>query len=146
MRRFVFGMEKLLGLRAYEEQRARNSLTAVNARCESIEDQIVHLQQERMAFLSHFQTGMVDVGGYLAASRYRDALLGRISGLRDQLAAARKEREQAIENYRYHRRRYSALQLVRERRFGSWRRDYIRSEGKQLDDITHAQRGTGIRI
>ena len=142
MRHFVFGMEKLLRFRDHEERRARNTLAAANARCLRIEDQIVHLRSERTFGVVSTAVGMIDMSGYLAGVTYTDALEVQIDELQTQLKEAQGTRDEAAGKYRYYRRRASALQLLRQRRFEDWRRDYRRYETKLLDDISQARRNT----
>jgi flagellar export protein FliJ len=138
MRRFNFRLERILGFRRSltESEKARFAVK-VNALvgCEEQAGRLRGIRNQTLvARMRAFQIGLT---AREAANLHEhivrigeaiDHADGDVDKARDQVDKARVK---LVERKRDQR----AIELLRERRFQTWMRDYYRDEGKVLDDI-----------
>jgi flagellar FliJ protein len=142
MKRFRFGLQKILELREHAEKEAEIELGKAVGALTMIERRIASVAEERHgAAAQRFAAGnglaeMQNYERYITRlDRTRDKLL--IDAARAELVVAEKR-----DIYREAARNRKALDKIRERRQGEYRKFALAEENKELDDVAARMKRT----
>ncbi len=138
MSKFVFALEPLLRARRVEEESAQRAVADIQRERYALEDRIRRKQQAITIGKSeqqNFLTGVLDMtmlrghaGSTLRLMRDAQRIVLELAGLHKRLEMARdKLREDT--------RRRRVVELLRERRFASWKRTQEKIERDSLDEL-----------
>lgn len=138
MSKFVFALEPLLRARRAEEESAQRSVAEIQRERYALEDRIRRKQQAITIGKSEQQdclTGVLDMsilrshaGSTLRLMRDAQRIVLELAGLHKRLEVARdKLREDT--------RRRRVVELLRERRYASWKRTQEKIERDSLDEL-----------
>ncbi len=138
-RRFVFGLQTVLELRAIREQQQRRRFAQALAGLAGIEQRIAGLRRQRIAEQQALgddqRAGRGDAASWLARR-------GWIAQLDRQIAAWQARRQQAAEIVEQQRRLWQqkrnelrALQRLRDRRFAAWRKSQQKRTQREHDEL-----------
>ncbi|GHV77058.1 hypothetical protein AGMMS49942_18790 [Spirochaetia bacterium] len=142
MKRFKFGLRKVLELREHAEKEAEIELGKAVGALTLLERHIAQVAEERSgAAAKRFapENGLADMQSYeryiLRLDRTRDTLL--MDAAKAELVVAEKR-----DIYMEAARDRKALDKVRERRQGEYRKFALAEENKELDDVAARMRRT----
>ena len=138
MSKFVFALEPLLRARRVEEESAQRAVADIQRERYALEDRIRRKQQAitiGKGEQQHCLTGVLDMtilrghaGSTLRLMRDAQRIVLELAGLHKRLEVARdKLREDT--------RRRRVVELLRERRFASWKRTQEKIERDSLDEL-----------
>lgn len=146
---FTFKLEPVLKARLAEEQQKQIAVAEMERKRMQIEQSIRRRQQLLAASKSELKsalTGQVntrDLAGTAASSMrlmgQAQKLVLELAAVHQHLGAARTELIEAT-------RRRRAVELLRERRLGEWKREQNRIENAFLDEIAARHSRVGLRI
>lgn len=138
MKRFTFKLDTMLELRKQEEEKVKLELAEKNREIIALQEQLNHAYQslkELQALEKERRSGSEPVMEmrYSVAYRYKlknDILTtGRsIDDLRAESNAIQQRLVEAIKRRR-------ALEVIRERRYSAWKKNYLHEEQKFIDDV-----------
>ena len=138
MRRFRFGLDKLLGVRRARLREAQGRYGAAVAEVAAIEREIARMQQSReehKRLLAAMGTGVLRRNEAMATRLYLDRTWLAILRAREACRRAEERSEAVRAELVEARRGVRVLELLRERRLAAWRRQAEREETAELDDI-----------
>lgn len=149
MARFVFGLQAALDQREREERdrqlvvaQLQREATALEERIRALQGEIVREKEElRRALVAERGGTRVDLGaarrqGAASLAKIRQAQQGAIelAGVLRRLDSARLDLLEAA-------RRRKAVELLRDRRYDEWKRDQMRREAAEVDEIAVMRAG-----
>ena len=138
-RRFVFPLQTVLELRALREQQQRRRFAQALAALAHIERRIAELRRRRRSeqrSLAEDQwAGRGDAGSWLRRRGWIAQLAQQITTLEAQRTQAAEAVEQQRRIWQQKRNELRALQRLRERRYASWRKDRLKHEQGELDEL-----------
>ncbi|GHV74662.1 hypothetical protein AGMMS49940_19640 [Spirochaetia bacterium] len=144
MKRFRFGLQKILELREHAEKEAEIELGKAVGALTLIEQRIVQVAADRSeAAAQRFApgNGLAEIQSYeryiLRLDHTRDTLL--MDAARAELVVAEK-RDIYLEAARDRK----ALDKIKERRQGEYRKLFLADENKELDDVAARMRRTRV--
>jgi flagellar FliJ protein len=142
MKRFRFGLQKILELREHAEKEAEIELGKAVGALNLIERHIAQVAEERSgAAAKRFApgNGLAEIQSYeryiLRLDRTRDTLL--MDAAKAELVVAEKR-----DIYREAARERKVLDKIKERRQGEYRKFALAEENKELDDVAARMRRT----
>jgi flagellar FliJ protein len=141
MKRFRFGLQKVLELREYAEEEAKIELGRAVSALNLIEQRIAALAEERaLAAQERFAPSrtFTEIQSY---ERY----IYRLDRTRDKLlmdaARAELEVEEKRDIYLETSRERKVLDKIKDRRSGEYRKFALKEENKELDEVAARMRG-----
>ncbi|MDR2602644.1 MAG: flagellar export protein FliJ [Spirochaetaceae bacterium] len=137
MKKFVFNLEKILQLREWNEKEARNRLVEAAGVLSDIENKILKNMEER-EFASAENFGQTSVESFTAYNYYLLRLQKEKESLIKEKEAAEIKVEEERENWRNRNSEKSALESLKKRRFEEYKKNVIKEEEKELNDIRPA--------
>lgn len=137
MRQYQFRLERLLSIRKYRELEWELKLATVTGECVRLEGEIAELDRARRTTLATRFAGRGLDMNYLAASElYMRRIDARTtSDLRD-LETKERERDEVRESYLTASRERKVLDRLKERRAVAYRREKLKEETFQVDDMS----------
>lgn len=130
-------MEKILQLREWNEKEARNRLVEAAGVLSDIENKILKNMEER-EFASAENFGQTSVESFTAYNYYLLRLQKEKESLIKEKEAAEIKVEEERENWRNRNSEKSALESLKKRRFEEYKKNVIKEEEKELNDIRPA--------
>jgi flagellar FliJ protein len=137
LKKFVFNLEKILQLREWNEKEARNRLVEAAGVLSDIENKILKNMEER-EFASAENFGQTSVESFTAYNYYLLRLQKEKESLIKEKEAAEIKVEEERENWRNRNSEKSALESLKKRRFEEYKKNVIKEEEKELNDIRPA--------
>ncbi len=136
MARFVFALQKLLDVRAWEEKQAEHALAAKTGECTACEADIRGLFERRHdVFL---RRGGLDLGVLAAHDAFRAKVGADIERKQRELARLTVEREDLLRVYVDKRRRRDVLTKLFDRQAAAFKREQAKREALNWDDLNTA--------
>ena len=135
MRRFTFGLQRVLELREYAEKNAKIELGKAVGALTLIEQRIASMAEDRrQAAAERFAPG----NGFAEIQDYERYIL-RLDQIRDKLLMDAAKAELVVAEkrdlYQEAARERKALDKIRERRRGEYRKFALAEENRELDDV-----------
>lgn len=144
MRRFSFRLQSILDLRGKQADQLRLELGVIAQRCGQLQRDIDDRLERRRLLLRDSLAGGIDLVARSTVTSYAERLLQEAGHLRDELARAEQEREQAAAAYRAARQKAEVLERLRDKRAADHRESELRREQRQMDDIAQHRAGQAI--
>jgi flagellar FliJ protein len=143
MKRFIFGLEKVLELREYRERIAKAKMAEKAGKCTILElDLEENARKSVDAGRDRFRKGG-NVSDYLAGEHYAVRLVAERERLMRTLAMAEAEREQARLSYVEASKGKEIITKLKEREEADYYKAAAREETKTMDDIAAMARAHG---
>jgi len=138
-KRFRFGLQKILDLRAWEEDKAEHALAAKTGQCAACETALKDLFRRRHeTFLGRSGTGVLDLTVLGAHDAFRRRLGAEIEKKEEELARLTVERGELMKVYLEARRRRDVLTKLSEKQAAAFRAAEAKRETLRLDDLNTA--------
>lgn len=143
MKKFKFNLASLQVVRGWQEQKARQSLSTVNARVRQAEEALQQLAHERDAAFADWS--LEPNRRFTAQERLGvDARVAHIDGLaaqrKKELAAAQDARAKAMSELAKASRELKVVENLREKRFQEHNAELERMEAAEIEDVFNARR------
>jgi flagellar FliJ protein len=136
MHKFTFRLQSLLDIRAHQEDQRRMELGGVVSRKAQVEEELRKRDESRRTLLRE-SYGVADTS-YIhlrqQQANYAQRLEVEMHLLKDEIARLESERLEAVDRYKEARKRASALEKLRDRRYQSYHMLNKREEQSRLDD------------
>lgn len=146
MKRFLFGLEKILELREYHERIAKATMAEKAGKCAILElDLEENARKSITAGRERFRKGG-NVSDYLAGEHYAVRLFAERERLIKVLAMAELEREQARLAYIEASKSKKLITKLKEREEADYYKAAAREEIKTMDDIAAMARAHGTAV
>lgn len=146
MKRFIFGLEKILELREYRERIAKAVLAEKSGKCTILEMELeANARRTMAAGRDRFRKGG-NVSDYLAGEHYVVRLSAERERLMKSLAMAESEREQARLEYIETSKSKELIVKLKEREEADYYKAAAREEIKTVDDIATIARAHGLAV
>lgn len=146
MKRFSFGLEKILELREYRERIAKATMAEKAGKCTILE---MHLEENANKSITagreRFRKGG-NTSDYLAGEHYAVRLVMERERLMKTLAMAEVEREQARLSYIEASKSKELITKLKEREEAEYYKAAAREETKTMDDIAAMARAHGPAV
>jgi flagellar FliJ protein len=143
MKRFLFGLEKILELREYRERIAKATMAEKAGKCKILELDLEGNARKSMgAAQERFRRGG-NVSDFLAGEHYSLRLVVERERLMKALALAEVEREQARLAYIEASKSKELISKLKEREEAEYYKTAVREEIKTMDDIAAVARAHG---
>ena len=138
MRRFRFGLEKILGLRRHHEREWEMKLARVAGACVLMQGEIDNRHGRKSDNLKAYgrSSGRIDLNELYNRDLYRSRLESEILALEQALVEKTAEREKVQEKYLDASRLRKVLDKLKERKQTEFIRIQKQEEFKALDDIS----------
>jgi len=136
---FVFQYETLLRHRRTVEETRQRELSALMSRRVGMENELRSMQEmigRSKRDLGGALVGSVDLERVSRFARYSGEVAFRAHGLVREIAGLERQVEAARRRLVAARRERRALELLRDRRLASWRREQTLRETAELDDLS----------
>jgi flagellar FliJ protein len=141
MKRFKFGLAKVLELRQYREQEAKNELGKAIGILTAIENEI-NVNEEKHADATRERFNGINTNGILM--QQWDNYILRLDREAEFLAERATQAEQVVEEkrnlYLEASRELKVIEKLKEKRQKEYRKEMFAAETKELDDIFRAVR------
>lgn len=137
MKRYEFRLERLLAIRKYRETEWELKLAGVTSECVRLQNEIAAMDQDRRSTLASRYAGRgVDMSYLAAVELYMQKIAARTQSDLRELEAKEREREEVKEGYLAASRERKVLDRLKERRSESYRREQLKEEIFQVDDMS----------
>jgi len=138
MKRFHFSLEKILELRKYREQLAKQDLAKVNSRVGSLENQIRDCHTLQAMTLDSRSQEEFDLALWMAGETYYQGLKGKIEQNQNQLVGFYEEREKVLRLYKDKAKDRKVLEKLKEKKNLEHKQELQKEDQKSLDDVVNA--------
>ena len=146
MKRFSFGLEKILELREYRERIAKATMAEKAGKCTVLEmDLEDNARKSIAAGRERFRKGG-NISDYMAGEHYAVRLVAERERLMKTLAMAELEREQARLSYIEASKSKELITKLKEREEADYYKAAAREETKTMDDIAAMARAHGTAL
>ncbi|MDR1787756.1 MAG: flagellar export protein FliJ [Treponema sp.] len=146
MRRFVFGMERLLDLRAHREEDAKIALGSAVQALAAVERSMAALAEERARAAAGQFAPDNRAEDFVYYARYLQRLDAQAERLSREAAAAELAVEQARERFLEASRERKVLDALKDKRKAAYKAAARKEEQKQIDEIAgSAPARAGVR-
>ena len=135
MRRFRFGLEKILKLRMYREREWELKLAEVTGECNRLRRVIDDTEAEKRSVLRWRIEYGEGIDGWRLAELYVQRLSGRSARAKAELETAERRRAEVQQQYLEASMKRKVLENLKERKAGEYRRIQLQEEIKTIDDI-----------
>ena len=137
MKAFRFRLDRILGLRRRAERDARRELGWATSRLTEARNFLASAERSRDGLEE--ESGVLVTAGNVAALPLQQALLEYAKGACRKATELVTEREAEVERHTeiWHekRRDLRSLELLKERAHQEWRDEWLREEGREMDEI-----------
>lgn len=139
MKRFRFKLETLLDVKKRKEERVQQELAMKVSQISSVKDKMGELHRslkELQASQKHSRDNVTDIFSLKLSVSFRHKLK------QDLLASARKIDDLSAESFEIQQRLIEAtrekraLELIKEKEFSAWRKEFLHREQEFIDDIS----------
>lgn len=137
MKRFSFPLQKVLDLRAYEEEQAKLDLAAAIAEANRIQAELDHIAREMVAAGAVRITS--DIPAMQANEAYKVRLKLRKGELLEELAKAELVIEQKREVFSEKMRDRKVIEKLREQALATYKVEAEKDEEQANDDVSNAR-------
>jgi flagellar FliJ protein len=134
MKAFRFGLEKVLGLRAWDEKEARMELGRAVGALVELEQRLLENERARRETSAKDFGASGDIAALAALENYRLRLDWEKKQLLQQKAAADAMVEAARETWRAAAAHKKALENVKDRRFAAYKKESLAAQEKEIED------------
>ena len=141
MKRFAFPLQKVLDFRLFEKKQAEAELGRAVAEETRIEDTLEMIARARAQSVSAADAAK-DVAGMFAVQNYFRLLDQRKEESLTALAQAQVITEEKREIMREKMRGCRALENLRDKRAADWKKENLKAEENDIDDIVTAKRSS----
>ncbi|HAO30498.1 MAG TPA: flagellar export protein FliJ [Treponema sp.] len=138
MKKFVFSMQKILDLRAFEQSQAELELGKVNAEIARIQNELNAIAASRVSVTKSTDAVSGDFSLYAQTQNYFAFLDRRQEELFEQMAQAQLLAEQKREVVREAMKKVKVLEKLRETKLSQWKKERLDQEEKAMDDVVTA--------
>ncbi|MDR2633989.1 MAG: flagellar export protein FliJ [Treponema sp.] len=135
MRRFLFGLQKVLVLREYQEQETKLALGRAIGALTQIEQHITDLEAERIRVGNEQCTASRGTAEIVAFDRYVQRLESTRNRLLEDAAKAERTVQEAQDLYLTASRERKIMDKVREHQEAEYRKLQLEEETKILDEV-----------
>jgi len=139
MKRFSFSLEPLLKIRCREEDAVKQRIGAQNRKIIDAQTKMGDLVDTLQDMQAHERTSreeaVADIIALRASVSYRYALKNDILHQGKLIDTLRLQRNGLYDELAHARQKRRAIELIKERRYSQWRRNYLRNETNRLDDL-----------
>jgi flagellar FliJ protein len=146
MKKFVFSLESVLGLRKWEEQVSREEFTEVSSEVMLLEERIRNMDIEYAGVFEKWNTSYVDT----FTLNDRLVLMGSVDSMRRlkvevkaSLEAANLKREEALKKLTHAVRNKKVVENLKEKRLEVYQAESMLHEVLEIEDIYNARRKEG---
>ncbi|MGK0238605.1 MAG: flagellar FliJ protein [Candidatus Pelagisphaera sp.] len=143
MKKFVFSLESVLGLREWEEQASRQAFTEVSSEVTLLEERIRNMESESAGVFEKWNTSFVET----FTRNDRMVLMGSVDSMRRQkvevtasLEEANLKREEALKKLTQAVRNKKIVENLKEKRLEDYQAESILHEALEIEDIYNARR------
>lgn len=138
MKKFVFSMQKILDLRAFEQSQAELELGKANAEIARIQNELNAIAASRVSVTKSTDAVSGDFSLYAQTQNYFAFLDRRQEELFEQMAQAQLLAEQKREVVREAMKKVKVLEKLRETKLSQWKKERLDQEEKAMDDVVTA--------
>jgi len=143
MKKFVFNLESVLGLRKWEEQVSRQEFTEVSREVTLLEKRIRNMESESAGVFEKWNTSYVDT----FTRNDRLVLMGSVDSMRRlelevkaSLETANLKRKEALDKMTQAVRSKKVVESLKEKRLDAYKAESILLEALEIEDIYNARR------
>lgn len=137
MRRYRFRLDRLLAIRRYRELEVELKLAAATGECVRLANEIEEMDGRRRDTLARrYERGGLDMNYLSAAELYVRRLDERAKENRQLLTEKEEKRDEVRDEYLAASRDRKVLERLAERRGAANRREQLKEEINQVDDMT----------
>lgn len=139
MKRYEFRLERLLAIRKYRETEWELKLAGITNECVRLQTEITEMERDRRSTLASRYSGRgIDMNYLSATELYMQRIAARTKSDLEALEAKEREREEVRQGYLDASRERKVLDRLKERRSASYRREQLKEETFQVDDMSGA--------
>ncbi|OUW15912.1 MAG: hypothetical protein CBD18_07905 [Opitutales bacterium TMED158] len=147
MKKFVFNLESVLGLREWEEQLSQQAFAAASSEVAILEQRILETERERDAVFEKWSAA----SGSRFTRNDRLAMIGSAEALQqsrkaseDSLKTAREKRTKAMSGLSDAIRAKKVVENLKQRRLEDYRTEAQRVEAQEVEDVFNSRRRKGM--
>ncbi len=143
MKKFVFSLESVLGLRDWEEQVSRQAFNEVSSEATLLEARIREMESEAVSVFDRWNASHVETftrGDRMVLMGSVDSMKRLEGEAKVSLEEANRKREQAMEKLKEAVRNKKVVERLKERRLETHQAESMVHEAREIEDIYNARR------
>ena len=143
MKKFVFNLESVLGLREWEEQLSRQAFSEASSKVVELEERIRNVEVESQAVFENWSkvnSGSFSRNDRLALISGADALSQLRAEAESNLEEANRKRDEAMAKLSEAIRAKKVVENLKQRRLEEYQAETLRADTQEIEDIFNARR------
>lgn len=137
MKRYEFRLERLLAIRKFRETEWELKLAGITNECVRLQSEIAQMDEDRRSTLASRYLGRgIDMDYLSAMELYMQRIAAKTQHNLQELETKEQEREEVRAGYLEASRDRKVLDRLKERRSASYRREQLKEETFQIDDMS----------